>query len=43
MTQTARTFPELIQALQCQGFSLSDITRQPVRIGGVWRCEVRHG
>lgn len=41
MTCIARTFPELIKALHCQGFSLPVFRRSPVRIAGMWRCEVQ--
>lgn len=40
MTLIARTFPQLCQALQSSGLSFVRMTRSPVRINGVWRCEV---
>lgn len=36
----APTFPKLIEALTSQGFSLPVFRRSPVRIAGMWRCEV---
>lgn len=36
----APTFPKLIEALQSQGFFTPVFRRSPVRIEGMWRCEV---
>lgn len=41
MTVIAPTFEKLIQALTSQGFSLPVFLRSPVRIAGMWRCEVQ--
>lgn len=41
MTLIARTFPELCQALRMSGLSFARMTRSPVRIAGMWRCEVK--
>lgn len=40
MTHVAKTFPELIQSLRHAGLFTPVFLRSPVRIGGVWRCEV---
>jgi len=37
---TAKTFPQLCQALQMSGLSFVNLMRSPCRIGGVWYCEV---
>lgn len=36
----ARSWAELITAVQQLTNSPASITRAPMRIGGVWRCEV---
>lgn len=41
MTLIARTFPQLCQALSNSGLSFVCMTRSPVRIDGMWRCEAR--
>lgn len=43
MTIIAGSFTDLIQGLAMRGFSLADIYRSPVRLGGRWLCEVRDG
>lgn len=40
MTHIAKTFPELIQSLRHAGFFTPVFLRSPVRIEGMWRCEV---
>lgn len=40
MTCIARTFPELIKALHCQGFSLPVFRRSPFKCNGRWTCTV---
>lgn len=37
----ARTFPELIRSLQSAGFFTPVFLRAPVRIAGMWHCEVQ--
>lgn len=39
----AKTFPELIQSLRHAGFLLPVFRRSPVRIAGMWRCEISDG
>ncbi len=39
-----RSFALMIAAARRKGLRTpADFTRHPCRIGGVWRCEVRHG
>jgi|GEM_PF-5061356 len=35
------TFSQLCQALQMSGLSFARMTRSPMRINGMWRCEVQ--
>lgn len=41
MVCIAPTFPELIKALHCQGFSLPVFRRSPFKCNGRWVCEVQ--
>lgn len=41
MIVIAGSWPLLIQALQSSGLSFARMARSPVRINGMWRCEVR--
>lgn len=41
MNIIAPTFPELIQSLLNAGFFTPVFRRSPVRIAGMWRCEVQ--
>lgn len=38
MVCIAATFPDLIKALQCQGFSLPVFRRSPFKCNGLWVC-----
>ena len=40
MTLTADSFPKLVALIESMGLTFNDICRSPIRIGGVWHCEV---
>ena len=40
MTLTADSFTKLVALIESMGMTFKDIYRSPIRIGGVWHCEV---
>lgn len=40
MTLSADSFPKLVALIESKGLTFNDISRSPIRIGGVWHCEV---
>lgn len=40
MTLSADSFPKLVALIESKGLTFNDICRGPIRIGGVWHCEV---
>ena len=40
MTLSADSFPKLVAMIESMGLTFNDIRRSPIRIGGVWHCEV---
>lgn len=40
MTLSADSFPKLAALIESMGLTFDDICRSPIRIGGVWHCEV---
>ena len=40
MTLSADTFTQLVALIESMGLTFNDICRSPIRIAGVWHCEV---
>ena len=40
MTLSADTFTQLVALIESMGLTFDDMCRSPIRIGGVWHCEV---
>lgn len=40
MTLSADSFTQLAALIESMGLTFNDICRSPIRIGGVWHCEV---
>ena len=40
MTLSADTFTQLVALIESKGLTFNDICRSPIRIDGVWHCEV---
>ena len=40
MTLSADSFPNLVALIESMSLTFNDICRSPIRISGVWHCEV---